>query len=210
MGLVDHVDDEQRLAVGRLEVSRAHRRDQIVAQDSSDEHLVGRRACAVTLAHTKIQHDDSRARVSTRTPGSSRVNFDCGGPCVGGRFSEMGGTKKATREAEPAPRGLPYVVPTKLRPPHTHSGLLQRADLVERLRSGRQSTLTLVSAPAGYGKTTLLTQWAAADADRTDFAWVSLDPMDSDPVRLWGHVITALQHVHDRAGERSLPAFVAR
>ena len=77
-------------------------------------------------------------------------------------------------------------------------------DLVEKLRSGRERTLTLVCAPAGYGKTTLLAQWAAADADRTPFAWVSLDAMDSDPARLWGHVITALQEVHGRAGERSL------
>ena len=103
----------------------------------------------------------------------------------------------------------PYVVPTKLRPPHVQDGLLQRPDLVERLRSGRERTLTLVCAPAGYGKTTLLAQWAAADADRTAFAWVSLDAMDSDPARLWGHVIAALQEVHGRAGERSLVAFAA-
>ena len=79
----------------------------------------------------------------------------------------------------------------------------------ERLRSGRERTLTLVCAPAGYGKTTLLAQWAAADAERTAFAWVSLDAMDSDPARLWGHVIAALQEVHGRAGERSLMAFAA-
>ena len=105
--------------------------------------------------------------------------------------------------------GAPYVVPTKLRPPNVRSGLLQRPDLVERLRGGRERTLTLVCAPAGYGKTTLLAQWAAADADRTAFAWVSLDAMDSDPARLWAHVITALQEVHERVGERSLMAFAA-
>ena len=103
----------------------------------------------------------------------------------------------------------PYVVPTKLRAPPVKDGLLQRPDLLQRLRSGREGTLTLVCAPAGYGKTTLLAQWAAADADRTAFAWVSLDARDSDPARLWSHVISALQEVHGRAGERSLRAFAA-
>ena len=73
---------------------------------------------------------------------------------------------------------------------------------------GRERTLTLVCAPAGYGKTTLLAQWAAADADRTAFAWVSLDAMDSDPARLWAHVITALQEVHERVVSAHL-AFAA-
>ena len=85
----------------------------------------------------------------------------------------------------------------------------QRTQLVEKLREGRDSTLTLVCAPAGYGKTTLLAQWATTDTGRTAFAWVTLDAMDADPARLWGHVITALQQVYDRAGERSLLAFSA-
>jgi ATP/maltotriose-dependent transcriptional regulator MalT len=103
----------------------------------------------------------------------------------------------------------PYVVRTKLRPPHIREGLLERPNLIQTLRSGRERTLTLVCAPAGYGKSTLLAQWAAMDADRTPFAWVSLDPMDSDPARLWGHVITALQDVHGPVGQRSLKAFAA-
>src|SRR5512132_4744070 len=104
---------------------------------------------------------------------------------------------------------VPYVVRTKLRPPHIRKGLLERPDLIQTLRSGRERTLTLVCAPAGYGKSTLLAQWAAMDADRTAFAWVSLDAMDSDPARLWGHVVTALQDVHGSVGQRSLRAFAA-
>ncbi len=105
--------------------------------------------------------------------------------------------------------GPPLVVPTKLRPPHTQDRLLDRADLTERLRTGSERALTLVCAPAGYGKTTLLAQWARTDADRKTFAWVSIDELDSDPARLWGHVITALQEVHAPVGERSLGAFAA-
>jgi LuxR family maltose regulon positive regulatory protein len=119
----------------------------------------------------------------------------------------MASRTKTTRPS--ASHGAPYVVATKLRPPHVPGGLLERPDLVETLRGGKERTLTLVCAPAGYGKTTLLAQWATGDADRTPFAWVSLDAMDSDPARLWAHVIMALQEVHDRAGERSLMAFAA-
>ena len=106
----------------------------------------------------------------------------------------------------PDPR---YIVATKLFPPRVKDGLLRRPDLVKKLRSGRERTLTLVCAPPGYGKTTLLAQWAAVDANHNAFAWVSLDAKDSDPARLWGHVITALHGVHGRAGERSLPALAA-
>ena len=111
--------------------------------------------------------------------------------------------------ARTPPRKARYVVPTKLRPPRVKDGLLQRPDLMQKLRSGRERTLTLVCAPAGYGKTTLLAQWAAGDADRTAFAWVSLDAMDSDPARMWGHVIAALHEVDESAGQRSLIAVAA-
>jgi LuxR family maltose regulon positive regulatory protein len=96
-----------------------------------------------------------------------------------------------------------------LQPPQIQGGLLERADLIQRLRDGRERRLTLVCAPAGYGKTTLLAQWAAADAERTPFAWVSLDERDSDPSVLWGDLITSLQAAHGRAGERSLKALAA-
>jgi ATP/maltotriose-dependent transcriptional regulator MalT len=96
-----------------------------------------------------------------------------------------------------------YVVETKLLVPRVKHGLLERPDLVQKLRAGKENVLTLVCAPPGYGKTTLLAQWAAQDEARNAFAWVSLDARDSDPARLWGHVITALHAVHDRAGERS-------
>ena len=102
--------------------------------------------------------------------------------------------------------GAPHVVSTKLRPPRVQDGLLERVDLLQRLRGGGARRLTLVCAPAGYGKTTLLAQWAAADAERTPFVWVSLDERDSDPVRLWSHVVAGLHGVHEPAGERSLVA----
>jgi LuxR family transcriptional regulator, maltose regulon positive regulatory protein len=53
--------------------------------------------------------------------------------------------------------------------------------------------LVLLDAPAGYGKTTLLAQWAVAAAARRPLAWISLDSGDNDPARLWQHLITSVQ-----------------
>jgi LuxR family transcriptional regulator, maltose regulon positive regulatory protein len=101
---------------------------------------------------------------------------------------------------------LPLIVETKLRPPHIRDGLVQRSRLVDRLRAGRDHRLTLVCAPAGYGKTTLLSQWAAEDRRRTPFAWLSLDEGDADPVVLWNQLILALHAIHPPAGARSANA----
>jgi LuxR family transcriptional regulator, maltose regulon positive regulatory protein len=68
----------------------------------------------------------------------------------------------------------------------------------------------LVCAPAGYGKTTLLSQWIAADADTAEFAWLTLDAGDADPARFWTYVVSALSVVVPSAGRRSLPALSRR
>jgi LuxR family maltose regulon positive regulatory protein len=75
--------------------------------------------------------------------------------------------------------------------------------LLERLNQGLEGTLTLVSAPAGFGKTTLLAEWVAAVPTRP-VAWVSLDQSDNDPAIFWSYLITALQHIQSGLGERSL------
>ena len=64
--------------------------------------------------------------------------------------------------------------------------------------------LTLVCAPAGYGKTTLLAQWEAADREHTPFVWVTFDERDSDPMRLWSHVIGGLHLAWSGIGDGSL------
>ena len=85
------------------------------------------------------------------------------------------------------------LIATKLFVPRLRPGLVARPRLLERLRAGVGSTLTLVSAPAGFGKTTLLAEWldAEASADRS-VAWLSLDAADSDPAAFWTGVVTAL------------------
>ncbi|GAA0928118.1 hypothetical protein GCM10009558_040870 [Virgisporangium aurantiacum] len=80
-----------------------------------------------------------------------------------------------------------------LRPVH-REGLIARARLLEALAATPERiSLILVTAPAGYGKSTALSQWAAEDS--REFAWVTLDEADGDPVRLAGHVALALHRI---------------
>ena len=102
------------------------------------------------------------------------------------------------------------LVRSKLRPPALPDGAVLRPHLLDRLRSGQGQVLTLVCAPAGYGKTTLLTQWMDAGADASGFAWVTLDSGDADPTRFWRFLISALSQVAPCAGRGSLRALRRR
>ena len=82
---------------------------------------------------------------------------------------------------------------TKLHVPRWRRSLVARPRLSERLSRGAESALTLVSAPAGFGKTTLLAEWlAVAAADGRSVAWLSLDQRDNDPALFWTYVVAAL------------------
>ena len=96
---------------------------------------------------------------------------------------------------------------TKLYVPRSRRGLVPRPRLSERLDRGAESKLTLVSAPAGFGKTTLLAEWlAAGSAGRIErsLAWLSLDQGDNDPATFWTYVIAALQTVAPGVGAGAL------
>ncbi len=82
------------------------------------------------------------------------------------------------------------LVATKLYVPRLRRGLVARPRLVDRL--GGDGRLTLVSAPAGFGKTTLLASWLGPPTDDRRVAWLSLDASDDDPVSFWTGVVTAL------------------
>ena len=90
---------------------------------------------------------------------------------------------------------LPFAaVEAKIRPPVHRRGLIARTRLLEALAATpERASLILVTAPAGYGKTTALSQWAAEDPRK--FAWVTVDEADGDPVRLAGHVALALHRI---------------
>jgi len=94
---------------------------------------------------------------------------------------------------------------TKLYVPRSRRGLVLRPRLSERLDRGTASKLVLLSAPAGFGKTTLLTEWLAARpaalAGERLAAWLSLDRGDNDPASFWAYVIAALRTVASGVGE---------
>ena len=94
---------------------------------------------------------------------------------------------------------------TKLRVPRLRRAFVARPRLSERLSRGAESALTLVSAPAGFGKTTLLTEWLAdAPADGRSAAWLSLDQRDNDPAVFWTYLIAALQTASPGVGTGAL------
>jgi LuxR family transcriptional regulator, maltose regulon positive regulatory protein len=97
---------------------------------------------------------------------------------------------------------------TKLYVPRPRRDRVLRPRLSERLDRGTASKLVLVSAPAGFGKTTLLTEWLearpAAPADERLAAWLSLDRGDNDPASFWTYVIAALRTVASGVGESAL------
>ena len=84
------------------------------------------------------------------------------------------------------------VLATKLAVPAVRQQLISRAALVQILSASRGHKLTLLDAPAGWGKTTLLAQWIE-ERERRRVAWLSLDPADNDPARFWTYVVAALQ-----------------
>ena len=94
---------------------------------------------------------------------------------------------------------------TKLYIPKWRPGLVARSRLIERLEQGIQRQLTLISAPPGFGKSTMLAEWVAATpAGERPAAWLSLDQSDNDPVRFWAYFIGALQKIDSAVGGRAL------
>ena len=98
----------------------------------------------------------------------------------------------------------PALKRTKLFAPRQRAGLVMRPQLRALVDQGVESKLTLISAPAGFGKTTLLAEWAAAAAGGRSVAWLSLDGGDSNPVSFWTYAITALSSVAPGVGAESL------
>jgi len=94
---------------------------------------------------------------------------------------------------------------TKLYIPPVRPELVSRPRLIERLNEGLHRKLTLISAPAGFGKTTLLSEWAAGCG--RPVAWVSLDEGDNDPARFLAYSVGALQTIEASVGEGVLSAF---
>src|SRR5262249_1068625 len=93
---------------------------------------------------------------------------------------------------------------TKLYRPLPRAQLVRRSHLMQRLFQGVTGPLTLISAPAGFGKTTLVSQWLAAY--ERPAAWVSLDAGENDPARFLMYLVAALQTLAATVGARLMAA----
>jgi LuxR family transcriptional regulator, maltose regulon positive regulatory protein len=91
---------------------------------------------------------------------------------------------------------------TKLFIPRVTPGLVVRSRLIQRLQGVLNNRFTLVSAPAGFGKTTLLSQWIQDSHVPT--SWLSVEDAENDPVRFWDYFIGALQKISPSTGEKAL------
>ena len=115
----------------------------------------------------------------------------------------MGG-RRETQEGTTLDETGP-LLETKLYVPRLRRAQVARPRLSERLSRGAESKLTLISAPAGFGKTTLLAEWlAAAPTGDRSTAWLSLDQADNQPVPFWSYLIAALQTVAPGVGASAL------
>ena len=114
------------------------------------------------------------------------------------------GEVDATRRPLLAQRRTPLdpLLLTKLHVPRPRTHLVPRSHLTERLQQGVERALTLVSAPAGFGKTTLLAQWLAQSD--MPVAWLSLEAEDNDPTRFLSYLIAALQTLDAQIGTTAL------
>ncbi len=120
------------------------------------------------------------------------------------RTGKIGSQGTRSQVATILPRKSPPhqpLIKTKLFIPQRRPGLVSRPNLVNKLEQGAQRALTLVSAPAGYGKTTLLSEWTdvlqKAEASKPwVVSWLSLDPGDNDPIRFLTYLTTALEKVY--------------
>ncbi len=94
------------------------------------------------------------------------------------------------------------LVTTKLRAPRARTKLVERPRLREVLSHTERRNLTLVSAPAGFGKTTLLGDWSEnLVADGGSVAWLSLDGSDNDPARFLAYLVDALRAIEEGVGD---------
>jgi LuxR family maltose regulon positive regulatory protein len=96
------------------------------------------------------------------------------------------------------------ILTTKLHIPSPPQALVPRERLISRLDAGVEGRFILVSAPAGFGKTSLLAEWAQRQRQDGLVSWVHLDEHDNEPARFLSYLIAALQVHHENLGEGAL------
>jgi LuxR family maltose regulon positive regulatory protein len=100
------------------------------------------------------------------------------------------------------------ILTPKLRAPSPRPEQIVRPRLLGLLEGALDRKISLISAPAGYGKTTLLAQWQQAEVSRT-FCWLGLDEQDNDPVRMWMHIVAAIRQLEPEDEDFGADALMA-
>lgn len=112
------------------------------------------------------------------------------------------------------------ILRTKFFPPPTHRNIVARPRLLNRLADtfSPETRLTLICAPAGFGKTTLVTEWldqiksdhsAFTGGSEVKSSWITFDEADNDPIHFWRYIITAMQCIDPHLGESIHPVLYA-
>ena len=139
----------------------------------------------------------SKAKLATAPPTEAR-----GGAARRAALNPAKATSARAQSAREALKRSPAppfdIVESKIHVPTLRSGTVSRTALVNRLRALAQP-IAILTAPAGYGKTTVLAQWAARDA--RPFAWISIDDRDNDPIVLLRHLALALHAIEPLDGD---------
>ncbi len=112
--------------------------------------------------------------------------------------TEADPSSEAEKHEEPVPVPEP-ILATKLYIPPSRSKMVLRSRLMERMNKGQSGKLTLISAPPGFGKTTLVSEWVSGSERAT--AWLSLDEGDNDPTRFLAYLVAAFQTIFPNTGE---------
>ncbi len=133
--------------------------------------------------------------------GQLQLHITCGCECVEVLQYGIG------RQGDRAKALSVSLLSTKLYIPHARPNAVARPRLTEKLLAGvkHPGSFVLLSGPAGFGKTTLLSEWVAQLGQPA--AWVSLDEGDNDPIRFWTYLIAACQSVQSGVGEAALALF---
>jgi ATP/maltotriose-dependent transcriptional regulator MalT len=131
------------------------------------------------------------------------------GAHLGGEAADLGGLERGKEQPARDPvavSGLPHAragpdvpIESKLHAPGPRKEWVRRPALIE-YPGASTARLVLVDAPAGFGKTTLVAQWRSAAQEQRPFAWISLDPGDDDPGRLWWYILCALRRACPEIG----------
>jgi LuxR family transcriptional regulator, maltose regulon positive regulatory protein len=147
--------------------------------------------------HAKVEHRTSPQVGSLRL--HSVLPETSVEPVTGDAMAES----RTSSPDEAATEEREELLATKLNIPQTRPDQLRRSRLNDRLNQGMAQRLIMVCTPAGFGKTSLLADWAAST--EWPVAWLSLDPHDNDPVRFWRYVVGALDRTCGGIAEHVLP-----